>query len=136
MDQRRTRSKLLVSQLLQAYARPLSLREIYSLAQPTTPNLAYSTVYRIIQQLIKQEKVRQVDWRERGSRFEWADLPHHHHLVCKICTKIIDIADADLGFNEAAIEQRTGFVIRHHSIELEGICPACQEKTKGVLTKK
>jgi Fe2+ or Zn2+ uptake regulation protein len=66
------------------------------------------------------------DWRERGSRYEWAELPHHHHIVCGICGRSIDIDDDDLGFDEDRIRERTGFLINHHSIELEGICPTCR----------
>jgi Fur family ferric uptake transcriptional regulator len=64
--------------------------------------------------------------RERGSRFEWAERPHHHHLVCDDCGRTVDIEDRDFGFSGARLRARTGFLVEHHSIELEGTCPDCQ----------
>lgn len=123
---RKTRTSQLVVDLLQAYAKPLSLRELHTRVRERLPRTAYSTVYRVISRLEAEGKVTRVDWRERGSRYEWAELPHHHHIVCGICGRSVDIDDADLGFSEERIRHASGFLVKHHSIELEGICPGCQ----------
>jgi Fur family ferric uptake transcriptional regulator len=123
---RKTRTSQLVIDLLQTYARPLSLQELHLRMRERLPRTAYSTVYRVISRLEAEGKVNRVDWRERGSRYEWAELPHHHHIVCGICGRSVDIEDADLGFSEDRIRAATGFLVNHHSIELEGICPGCQ----------
>jgi Fur family transcriptional regulator, ferric uptake regulator len=123
---RKTPASRLVVDLLQTYARPLSLQELHVRVRERLPRTAYSTVYRVISRLEAETKVNRVDWRERGSRYEWAELPHHHHIVCGICGRSVDIDDADLGFSEEKIRSATGFLVNHHSIELEGICPDCQ----------
>ena len=123
---RKTRTSQLVVDLLQTYAKPLSLQELHHRVRDRLPTTAYSTVYRVISRLEAEGKVNRVDWRERGSRYEWAELPHHHHIVCGICGRTVDIDDADLGFSEERIRAATGFLVNHHSIELEGICPDCQ----------
>ena len=122
---RKTRVSQLVVDLLQTYAKPLSLRELHARVRERLPRTAYSTVYRVISRLEADGKVNRVDWRERGSRYEWAELPHHHHIVCGICGRSVDIDDADLGFSEERIRAATGFLVNHHSIEIEGICPDC-----------
>jgi len=123
---RRTQAAQLVSDVLRTYARPLSVQELHELVSERLPRTAYSTVYRILLRLEAAGAVRRVDWRERGSRYEWAELPHHHHIVCSLCGRSVDIDDADLGFSEERVRGATGFLINHHSIELEGICPDCQ----------
>jgi Fur family ferric uptake transcriptional regulator len=123
---RKTRASQLVVDLLQTYAKPLSLQELHVRVSERLPRTAYSTVYRVIARLEAEGKVNRVDWRERGSRYEWAELPHHHHIVCGICGRSVDIEDADLGFSEDRIRAATGFLVNHHSIEIEGICPGCQ----------
>jgi Fur family transcriptional regulator, ferric uptake regulator len=123
---RKTRTRQLVVDLLQTYAKPLSLHELHHRVRERLPKTAYSTVYRVISRLEAEGKVNRVDWRERGSRYEWAELPHHHHIVCGMCGRTVDIEDADLGFSEEWIRTATGFLVNHHSIELEGICPDCQ----------
>ena len=123
---RNTPVSRLVVDLLQTYARPLTMQAIHDDVVRKLPRTAYSTVYRVVGRLEAAGKITRVDWRERGSRYEWAELPHHHHIVCSLCGRSVDIDDADLGFDEERIRARTGFLINHHSIELEGICPTCQ----------
>jgi Fe2+ or Zn2+ uptake regulation protein len=123
---RKTRASQLVSDLLRTWAKPLSIQEIHDRVRDHLPGTAYSTVYRIVGRLEADGRVRRIDWRERGSRYEWAELPHHHHIVCSLCGRSVDIDDADLGFSEEKVRRATGFLIDHHSIELEGICPSCQ----------
>src|SRR5438270_11779556 len=123
---RKTRDIQLVVDMLQTYAKHLSLQELHIPIRERLPQTAYSTVYRVISRLEAEGKVSRVDWRERGSRYEWAELPHHHHIVCGICRRSVDVDDADLGFSEERIRAATGFLVNHHSIELEGICPECQ----------
>jgi Fur family ferric uptake transcriptional regulator len=123
---RNTRTSLLATDLLRTYARPLSIQELHEHVRERLPSTAYSTVYRIVGRLEAAGRVRRVDWRERGSRYEWAELPHHHHIVCSLCGQSVDIDDAHLGFSEERVRAATGFLIDHHTIELEGICPDCQ----------
>jgi Fe2+ or Zn2+ uptake regulation protein len=123
---RNTRATGLVCDLLRTYARPLTVQELHDHVRARFPRTAYSTVYRIVGRLEAEGRVRRVDWRERGSRFEWAALPHHHHIVCSVCGRSVDLDDADLGFSEQRVRRATGFLVDHHSIELEGICPSCQ----------
>src|SRR5438309_728323 len=105
---RKTRASQLVVDMLQTYAKPLSLRELHIRIRERLPQTAYSTVYRVISRLEAEGKVSRVDWRERGSRYEWAELPHHHHIVCGICGRSVDIEDADLGFSDERIRAATG----------------------------
>ena len=122
---RTTKAKEAVIHIFQAYPEPLSLSDLYRYVTVSLPKTAYSTVFRIVLKLEQEGRIVRIDWRERGSRYEWADLPHHHHVICQICGTVIDIKDNDLNFDEAKISKATGFLIKYHSIELEGICKAC-----------
>ena len=123
---RNTAAAGVVAELLRASPTPLSLRELHQLVCARLPRTAFSTTFRVVGRLEDERQVHRVDWRERGSRFEWAGRPHHHHLVCGECGHTVDIDDRDLGFDERRIESRTGFRVDHHSIELEGTCPDCR----------
>jgi Fe2+ or Zn2+ uptake regulation protein len=122
---RKTQVKEKVAHILQAYATPLSLGEIYEYTLVSLPKTAYSTIFRVVSAMEREGTVRRIDWRERGSRYEWSDLPHHHHIVCQVCGLLQDIDDATLNFNEEKITEITGYLVKHHSIELEGICADC-----------
>jgi Fur family ferric uptake transcriptional regulator len=122
---RNTRVTRLVTEILQSDPGPLSLRELHERVSEQLPATAYSTVFRLARRLEREGRITRVDWRERGSRFEWAERPHHHHVVCSDCGRTVDLDDEDLGFSESRIESRTGFRVEHHSIELEGTCADC-----------
>ena len=123
---RNTRVSKAATEILQTAPAPLSLRELHERVCERFPQTAYSTVFRLAERLEQDGRINRVDWRERGSRFEWADRPHHHHIVCGDCGQSVDLDDRDLGFSERRIQSRTGFRVKHHSIELEGTCSDCQ----------
>lgn len=126
--QRKTQTKEAVTQVLQSYAAPIALNELYEFIKVSLPKTAFSTIFRIVRQLEAEGKVVPVDWRERGSRYEWADLPHHHHIVCEDCGDVTDIDDQTLNFKAQKISDQTGYQVNHHSIELRGVCGDCQKK--------
>lgn len=126
MVSRATKTKQLVAQLFSDSPTPLSLREVYGLVKAQHPLTAYSTVYRIVGKLQGDEKLITIDWRERGSRFEWAQKEHHHHLVCNSCGDVEDVKDELLRYSDKKITATTGFVVKNHSIELFGLCEPCQ----------
>ncbi len=130
--ERSTKTKEAVSQILQTYAAPIALNDLYQFIKMSLPKTAFSTVFRIVQKLETEGKVIRIDWRERGSRYEWAGLPHHHHLVCQLCGQIADLDDELLNFDGQKVTEGTGYIINRHSIELEGICPECQKKKESV----
>ena len=128
ISERNTKTKQLVGHIFQTTREPISLQDVYAYVKVSLPKTAYSTVFRIVQRLLEDGTIHRVDWRERGSCYEWAGLPHHHHIVCQLCGQVTDLDDADLKFDEKFIQKKTGYLTKHHSIELEGICPRCQLK--------
>lgn len=125
---RNTKVKQLVAHIFQTTPDPISLQELFAYVRISLPKTAYSTVYRSVKQLQQYNLIRSVDWKERGSRYEWADRAHHHHITCQTCGKITDLEDGDLNYDEKHINQKTGYLTKHHSIELEGICAQCQQR--------
>lgn len=130
---RNTKTKKLITYIFQTTPEPISLQSLFRYVKISFPHTAYSTIFRTILHLEQAGKVKRVDWRERGSRYEWAERPHHHHIVCQLCGKVVDLDDAILDYDDKKIQAKTGFLTKHHSIELEGICPQCQQKFR---TKK
>ena len=51
---------------------------------------------------------------------------HHHHIVCSLCGRTAEIADAGLRTVVRDVARRTGFRVEGHRLELFGLCPACQ----------
>ncbi|HSX24356.1 MAG TPA: transcriptional repressor [Candidatus Andersenbacteria bacterium] len=125
---RNTKTRAYIERLFSLTSEPISIRELFSEVQKKYPKTAYSTVFRIVIRLVQEEKIHPIDWRERGSRYEWAGMPHHHHITCQVCGKVQDLEDSDVNYDDEKIRKKTGFITKYHSIELEGICKDCQKK--------
>ena len=124
---RNTKTRTYVEGLFSATLEPISVQELYARVQKKYPQTAYSTVFRIVIRLEQEQKIHAIDWRERGSRYEWAGMPHHHHITCQLCGAVTDLEDSDVHYNDEKIRKKTGFITKYHSIELEGICSLCQK---------
>ena len=124
---RNTKTKIFAEEVLKQKKTPLSLNELYEITKNAFPKTSFSTVFRILNSLEKHGKVNKVDWRERGSRYEWAERPHHHHIVCENCDKVVDVPDEMLNFEKEKIAKKTGFTINSHSIEMSGLCSDCKK---------
>ena len=123
---RNTKKKTFIEHVFSATSEPISIREVFRQVEKMYPKTAYSTVFRTVMRLEQEKKIHAVDWRERGSRYEWAGMPHHHHITCQICGAVQDLEDADVNYDDEKIRKKTGFITKHHSIELEGICAKCR----------
>lgn len=51
---------------------------------------------------------------------------HHHHLVCSQCGRVLHLEGCPVSGLLEELQSRTGYRIQHHSLEVAGICPACQ----------
>lgn len=54
--------------------------------------------------------------------------PHHHHLICEKCGRVEEIESETLEDMLGLIAQRHHFVLKNHTVELNGICHRCELK--------
>ena len=52
----------------------------------------------------------------------------HHHLVCTVCDRVIDISDARLDAVPVPDTRRLGFVVTDLQVQLRGTCKECREQ--------
>ncbi|HEY4511710.1 MAG TPA: transcriptional repressor [Candidatus Paceibacterota bacterium] len=124
---RQTKVKKKIEEIFKSWATPASLKEIFEKVRKSLPKTAYSTVFRVVENLEKEKLLNRINWRERGTLYEWSERAHHHHLVCEQCDSVEDISDTLLCFNQKKVANSTGFVITNHSIELTGVCKPCRK---------
>ncbi len=84
-----------------------------------------TTIYRDLENLLKENKVDEIEFGDGKKRYEVSSRNHHHHLVCKNCGKIEDVKIEEKIFL-TKISNQTNFKIENHSIEFFGRCFNCQ----------
>ena len=93
-------------------------------------NVGIATVYRTLNLLEDSGMATSISFGAQGKKFELANKPHHDHLICKSCNKIIEFQDATIERKQLAVAKEHGFTLTGHMMQLYGICPECAAKRK------
>ena len=123
-----TKQRIAVIEELLSSTVPLTADDIYMRIHDTgSANLSLSTVYRILDTLVKNEIVAKSALMDGGkAMYEMVSGVHHHNLICIKCHKMMSFGDCPLGDFEKNLEDTTGFHISGHKMEIYGICPECR----------
>ena len=108
---------------------PCGLKE---LIDSIGPQINRATIYRIIK---LYEAIGVINKINIGFKYkiELSEKfnPHHHHLYCLSCHKIIDIKSLDkIEETIAEIAEDYHFEIKNHQIEINGYCLTCIKKLR------
>lgn len=93
-------------------------------------NLGIATVYRTLNLLEESELVTSISFGSQGKKFELANKPHHDHMICRKCGKIIEFEDNTIEKRQISIAKEHGFKLTGHMMQLYGICAECDKKAK------
>lgn len=105
-----------------------SADDIYQEVRGTDEKISKGTVYRNLNLLSENEEITHV--KVPGSDRYDSRLENHYHVICSVCSKVID---APVFYNpdfDRSVEEQTGFSIKRHRTIFEGICPECTRKLK------
>jgi Fe2+ or Zn2+ uptake regulation protein len=127
--QRYTRSRRAVIDVLVAAQRPLTLPEILA----GDPDLAQSSAYRNLSELVDAGVVRRIITSDEYSHFELAEHltgDHHHHLICSGCGAVSDFTVPSeledlIDRASASVARKLRFDVDHHRLDLVGRCATC-----------
>lgn len=129
VDQRYTSGRRAMVECLAGAGRPVTIGEIAA----ERPEIARSSAYRHLVDLQTAGVVRRVSGNDEFSRFELAEdlTEHHHHLVCEQCGSVVDFTppaslERSVAKAMAELAAAQGFELRHHQLDLFGLCTACR----------
>jgi len=101
-----------------------SAEEIHRRVQKVSPRVSLGTVYRNLQRLTEEGKIRTVRLGERNARYD-PTLEEHDHFICQRCGRVDDVwLKRDRHVNVTPLVAR-GFIIIDQSLAVHGLCPQC-----------
>ena len=101
--------------------------DIYLALRQKGSHVSRATIYRTMDILVKNDFARKMEIGDGRARYESkVDIPHHDHLVCTSCGKIMEFVDQDVEDLQNKIAKRYHFKLRRHIHHLFGICKECQ----------
>jgi Fe2+ or Zn2+ uptake regulation protein len=137
---RDTRQRALVYAIVAASPSHPTAEWVYAQARRRMPRISLGTVYRNLQVLAREGKIRAIDAWGKTTRYD-ADLSSHHHFVCTECGAIRDVPKPS-GEDDRLrrLFSIPGFTITGHRLELEGRCAQCstprkREKARSAQSK-
>lgn len=98
--------------------------QIYEAVRERVPGLSRTTVYRVLETLVKVGVASKVFHPDAVARFDPV-RERHHHLVCERCGRLYDL-EASAVKDVPMPRSRSGFVIRDYSINFTGVCSDCR----------
>lgn len=103
-----------------------SAEALMAIVRKRYPYLNKSVIYRNLERLTELGLLNQADFGKGYLEYELHDHPHHHHLICRKCDKIIEIDESVLLSFYEKLRSKYGFrpVIHHQTIK--GICNRCR----------
>lgn len=108
--------------------RYVSAREIHEHMKEKFPGLSYDTIYRNLHDFSAFGILEETELNgEMKFRIHCGHghLGHHHHFICTLCGKTIEIKMCPMDFFK---EQLDGCQIEGHRFEIFGICEECRKK--------
>ena len=59
--------------------------------------------------------------------------PHHHHITCEACGRVVEIENSTLEDVLSLIAGRHTFTLTTHTVELTGLCANCQAEQPAAI---
>ena len=99
-------------------------------------SVSRATVYRTLPLLTESGLVREMDF-GKDYRFydpNYADHPHHSHIICQDCDKIVEFESEKIERLENEISHQLGFEVKTQRLQITGRCE--ELKKLGACKKK
>jgi Fe2+ or Zn2+ uptake regulation protein len=103
--------------------------QVYTRVRRRIPSVSLGTVYRNLQKLAAQQRLRVLHLGDRVARYDVMLAPHDH-FVCERCATVTDIVQKRRAPADCSHLQRAGFSVRAQDLTFYGICPHCRARTR------
>ncbi|MFD5323101.1 Fur family transcriptional regulator [Streptomyces sp. NPDC127092] len=126
---RSTKQRAAVSAALNEVDEFRSAQELHDMLKHRGDSVGLTTVYRTLQSLAEAGEVdalRTSDGETVYRRCSTGD--HHHHLVCRVCGKAVEVEGPAVEQWAETIAAEHGFVNVAHTVEIFGTCAECAAK--------
>lgn len=126
LGKRKTNQRDAIAQVIREAEGPLTVQQILDAARDRIDSLGIATVYRTVKLLLDANQIAVVTLPDGETRYEAADLGHHHHFHCRKCHRVFDLDMCPIAVPDGTTFP-DGFRIEGHEVTLHGLCPDCSK---------
>ena len=106
---------------------------VYERVRREIPNVSLKTVYQTLNDLAELGEIAVLDVGTGSTRFDPNVETTHHHLVCRSCGKVRDLA-ADFPALTVPRRGAQGFAVDSAEIVFRGLCEECRTTDRAART--
>lgn len=125
MARRNTIQRDLVKEAVYAMRGHVTADELYAFLKPEHPTMSKATVYRNLDILVDEGKVRKVEVPGGPSRYDFT-LKNHYHVKCVRCGAVLDVDMDEVTGLIDEIHDTHGIDFLTYDIAFKGICRDCK----------
>ncbi|MGQ4729779.1 MULTISPECIES: Fur family transcriptional regulator [Streptomyces] len=126
---RSTRQRAAVAAALDEVDEFRSAQELHDVLKHRGDSVGLTTVYRTLQSLADAGEVDVLRTTEGEAVYRRCSTgDHHHHLVCRLCGKAVEVEGPAVEEWAELIAAQHGYVNVAHTVEIFGTCAECAEK--------
>lgn len=98
--------------------------ELLAMARKVDPSVSRATVYRTLPLLVECGVLKEMDFGKDYKYYDpnYIEHPHHNHLICTDCSRIVEFEDQHIELLEDCITRRLGFSPASKSLRIEASC--------------
>ncbi|NED92898.1 transcriptional repressor [Streptomyces sp. SID11233] len=123
---RSTRQRTAVAAALDEVDEFRSAQELHDVLKHRGDSVGLTTVYRTLQSLADAGEVDVLRTTEGESVYRRCSTgDHHHHLVCRMCGKAVEVEGPAVEQWAETIAAQHGYVNVAHTVEVFGTCADC-----------
>jgi Fur family ferric uptake transcriptional regulator len=110
--------------------------ELLKWARRRDKSVSRATVYRTLPLLTESGLVREMDFGGDHKFYDpnYAERPHHNHIICQDCGKIVEFESEKIEQLENEISRRLGFSVKTHRLQITATCE--EFRRSGVCSKR
>ena len=99
-------------------------------------SVSRATVYRTLPLLTESGLLREMDFGKDRKIYDpnYAEHPHHNHIICQDCEKIVEFESSKIEQLENDITRRMGFSVRSHRLQITAQCD--ELRNSGTCSRK
>ncbi|AZG72081.1 transcriptional repressor [Shewanella livingstonensis] len=121
--------------LTQVNQQHLTIENIYLGLNAQGETIGLNSVYRIMAHFEQAGIVSRRVFESESAFYELNNKPHHDHLLCLTCGKLIDFIDPLINLRLGLAAEHHGMSIHHHSLNMYGYCFDCLQALKSKSTR-
>ncbi len=122
---RPTRQRAAVAAVLADSDEFRSAQELHALLRDAGEKVGLATVYRNLQAMAADGDIDMLRTDEGEAVYRACSTGHHHHLVCRVCGKTVEVEGPTVEAWADRVSAEHGFSDVRHTLEIFGTCSDC-----------